>query len=793
MATITDTFTGIPVSYDSTNSTYKGVYNSNNPENGLSDQNSSTRACVYANTGSNAVSKLVYNFDCSSIPQNATITSVSCIAAGSTYSGSTYFTTRVFQLYNGNTAKGTATTITGNGSTKATHNINGGSWTRSELDNIKIVEYVQRGTSQTSTQASFSFWGATLTVEYTYETVTYNVTSTLATDKVDSIDPEGVTEVSQGGSYTLNIYGSSISGVTVEDNGTDVTSQLVQKEKSNTRSTSTVLGTYTLISGSFNGSGASYFQGLVGNGVDASKTTSNYYSGGSGTIAVFTYNMNFTLPSNAIITRVYCEVNGHAESTSNSNEYMCVQLRSGDTELTDELNFKSVGTSNSTQTLEPETLPTVSQLSNLVLYCRLGYYGGAINGATCYVEYHLPTDTPTVYYTYELNNITEDHIIQISESGPFIPPEEDPTKTYYPITISSINATTTPGRGTVRLEAGTNQTITIEPSETQVTLILDNGVDVSDQLVSHSSGTPSYNIGSVSGASYGFALNNDGYYESQNQGRSQSVAVTKVNLNLPVRCLVTFTYINYAEATYDYGMFGNIDVELDTANHEEGANGENNSTNLKLLLSSASDNSANERTLTYEVPAGQHFIEAKFTKDQYTNDGNDSLQFKVSIEALEPLNTYTYTLTNIQQGHNLIFVFGNVTYYFVTSSGDNVKLYPNGQYVVLDQGDYKLTIIPDSIGATITVTDNNVDVTSQLITESYEDKSGNTVTNYIYNLNTVSANHTINVTSSSGGLYLKISGNWIKAQKIYRKESGAWREVNLESLTEPSVYIYKNT
>jgi len=94
-------------------------------------------------------------------------------------------------------------------------------------------------------------------------------------------------------------------------------------------------------------------------------------------------------------------------------------------------------------------------------------------------------------------------------------------------------------------------------------------------------------------------------------------------------------------------MFGNIDVELDTANHEEGANGENNSTNLKLLLSSASDNSASERTLTYEVPAGQHFIEAKFSKDRYTNDGNDSLQFKVSIEALEPLTTYTYTLTNI--------------------------------------------------------------------------------------------------------------------------------------------------
>jgi hypothetical protein len=79
--------------------------------------------------------------------------------------------------------------------------------------------------------------------------------------------------------------------------------------------------------------------------------------------------------------------------------------------------------------------------------------------------------------------------------------------------------------------------------------------------------------------------------------------------------LVTFNYINYAEATYDYGMFGNIDIELDTVNHEEGVNGVNNATNLKLLLSAASDNSTTEKTLTYEVPAGQHFIEAKYSKD----------------------------------------------------------------------------------------------------------------------------------------------------------------------------------
>jgi hypothetical protein len=74
-----------------------------------------------------------------------------------------------------------------------------------------------------------------------------------------------------------------------------------------------------------------------------------------------------TIPNGATITRVYCQVNGHAESTSNENEYMCVQLISGSTEFTNELNFKSIGTSNSTQTLECNPLPTAAQLANIKL------------------------------------------------------------------------------------------------------------------------------------------------------------------------------------------------------------------------------------------------------------------------------------------------------------------------------------------------------------------------------------------------------------------------------------------
>ena len=185
--------------------------------------------------------------------------------------------------------------------------------------------------------------------------------------------------------------------MTATKDGADITSQLVAH--GNETSVNRVLGTYSLISGGFNGSGASYFEGIVGNGVDATQTSSNYYSSGSGTTAVFQYDMSFSLPSGANITRVYCEVNGHAESNSNSSEYMCVQLKSGSTDLSEQINFKDISTSNTTYVLEASTLPTVSQLESMVLECTLGYYGGAINGATCYVEYDTGGGT-IEYYTY---------------------------------------------------------------------------------------------------------------------------------------------------------------------------------------------------------------------------------------------------------------------------------------------------------------------------------------------------------------------------------------------------------
>jgi hypothetical protein len=70
----------------------------------------------------------------------------------------------------------------------------------------------------------------------------------------------------------------------------------------------------------------------------------------------------------------------------------------------------------------------------------------------------------------------------IDTAGVYIPPEEDPEYTYHSLTISSINATTDPANGTTRVIEGSNQTITIYPSDPQLTLALDNGIDITSQL-----------------------------------------------------------------------------------------------------------------------------------------------------------------------------------------------------------------------------------------------------------------------------------------------------------------------
>ena len=160
--------------------------------------------------------------------------------------------------------------------------------------------------------------------------------------------------------------------------------------------------------------------------------------------------------------------------------------------------------------------------------------------------------------------------------------------------------------------------------------------------------------------------------------------------------------------------------------------------------------------------AGQHFIDIKYGKDDASDDGNDNLQWKIlSIEATSAGGDYTYTLTNITQKHSLIFVFGDVDFYYITSSTTSgARIFPDGQQVKLEGDNYKINIVPDNINAQVQMSDNGTNVTAQLIRNDGVDKNNNPVVSYSYSLSNIQANHTLTITIGdvTTQIYLKENG-----------------------------------
>lgn len=795
-------------SYNFTVNTSNSTYNISNAYNNSSNTSKYARLTLASNSSNTRSSTMYIELDKSGladIPSGATITSVACKVRYAV-SSTSYVTAISVRLYSNTTAKGSA--VTSRSTTNATsggtqYTVTAGSWTLSELQNIRL--YLSATHNASTNSAYVYFYGADITVSYSFSTTQYDITSTLATDAVDSIIPAGLSNVYQGGSYELEIYADSINDFKVEDNNVNVTSSLVR---------------HTATAGNFTFTGVPVSYDSTNSqvaGTDSTNVPSNGLTEAtSGTRAAFTsnttansvtrYYYNFdcsSIPANAIINSVSCTFK--ATASSNYFDTRVGQLCTGTTAKgsgttitnTSVNNTVNVQTISNTGTWTREELNNIKIMINCVRNTSTNAFTLSFYGATLTINYTVSPATP-YYWTYSLSNIEADHTIIISDSILEIP-EEDPQYEYYPITISSINATTNPGRGTTRVVEGTNQTIEIYPSDPLLTLVTDNGVDVSSQLVQHGNPIPDPTVATLSGASYGFNLNSStGYYVSTNTGVSKSASVCRVSFNLPVRCLVTFQYINYAEATYDFGVFGNIDTALSTSYYAAGSGGATiTDASYKLACNTSAYNLSTAQTLTYEVPSGQHYIDIKYSKDDASDSGNDTLQWKITnIEALDPNNYYTYTLSNISQSHSLIFIFGDVTYYFANSSGSGCKLYPSGSIVQLPGDTYTLTIVPEDYSYEISVTDNNVDVTSsveRVVQEVTKDGITYTVVNYIYRVSNIQATHTIAVDChASIRLYIKIGGNFVQASKVYKKISGNWVETSIEGLMDTGVYIYKS-
>lgn len=763
-----------------------------NIDRAYTDSSSTTYATL--TLSSSTTGYLYFTFTNPNIPSNATITSVT----GSVkvrINNTSRVSNTVCQLYYNTTARGSNYTFATTSQTNVISMTNTGSWTASEIPNLRL-RIGGTGASSNQTKAIY-FYGADIVINYQISGTAYTTT---ATSTLQDVVPSPATQdTMQGETAEIKIDAASLDDVTVTDNGNDVTTLLVRHSYETSATVSKTADSLT--TGFSGGSSMNFytsssstghnFNYAIGHTAESPGSTSSgsgswtyVKDNGSSTsntgYADFAFDFS-DIPADATITSVQVRCYGAVEDSSQTTSHADITLYSGNTQKGTTQSFTS--STNSIITISSPGTWTRAELQNAKLRFAVGYYGGHIFGITWSVTYSVTPVNP-YYWTYTINNISADHVILIDTEGAYIPPEEDPEETYWSLTVSSINASTDPQTGTTRVIEGTNQVVTIYPTDPQLTLALDNGVDVTSQLVG---GVPdnSYTVtGTVSGASYGFTLNNQtGYYTSNNNGQASSAAVCRVNFDFETSCLVTISYINYAEATYDYGIFGNIDTALGTTYTAD--------SNAYHSCNASADNTANVQTLTYTIPSGQHFIDIKYRKDTYTDSNNDDLRWKIdSIESTEGGGSYTYTLNNITQSHSLIFVFGDVDYYFITSSGTNCRLFPDGQTVKLPGDSYRLNIVPNSITDTVSITDNGNNVTSNLERESGVDKEGNPVVSYRYTLQNIQADHTLVITSQSGQtdfLYVKQNGAWVTVEKLFVKEDGRWVEHSLTYISDADI------
>lgn len=128
-------------------------------------------------------------------------------------------------------------------------------------------------------------------------------------------------------------------------------------------------------------------------------------------------------------------------------------------------------------------------------------------------------------------------------------------------------------------------------------------------------------VESVSGATYGFSLNSNGYYESKNKGVANSYSYCKLYINNPLGKTVTMKYINYAQSSYDYGIVSKLNTDLALSYSADSS--------TKYTLSCKGASSSAVKSLNLGTSSGYYTI--KFIKNNSTDKNNDSFQFTIEM------------------------------------------------------------------------------------------------------------------------------------------------------------------
>ena len=410
MSTVTETLALVPSGYTGlTSLTTSSSYPISDAYKGSGDTSSYARLSLSTST----TGYLYLTFDTSDIPSDATITDISGTVTVRVSSTSRVTSTQC-QLFTGTTAKGSNVTFASTSSSN-TVTLTPGTWTRSELDDLRLKI---GGTGSSSSQSKYIYlYGATINVSYSvtaYDVTVNNTTSVTVTASESA--------VAEGGS--VDIYAETLSGITVKDNGTDVTSQFVTAPD----------GSIAAVPGSdyttgFSDSGAAFYQSsstssdswlryAIGHSAESpysTSDTSNTYVKPEGDTGWINYTFDFSdIPVGATIKTVGVKVYGAREnSTVDSTHVARFQCYSGSTAKGTQQDFTS--TSNSLVTVTDVGTWTRSELQDAQLRFEIGYYGGRMLGITWTVTYESDG------YVYTITNVTANHTIVVSAASSATP------------------------------------------------------------------------------------------------------------------------------------------------------------------------------------------------------------------------------------------------------------------------------------------------------------------------------------------------------------------------------------
>lgn len=538
-----------------------------NAYNNADNTSSSARLTLASSSNSTRTSTMYLEFDKSGIndiPSNATINS---ITANVRYyvNNTTYVSAVSIQLHANTTAKGSAVTTRNTSSAK--YSITPGTWTLSELQNIRL--YISATHNASTNTAYLYLYGADVTVNYSYNATEYQISVTNTSSA--TVSPTGTNNwVESGKSQVIKLTNvSNTVPLVVVDNNVDVTDQLIYTSAgshSDTLNPSTYVGGSGTITNSANGLGG---------------TDSETYSQlllRRGTYMEYSFDTS-SIPSDATINSISCQVKGCVTRGSSA---ATVQLYTGNTAKGSTTNL-ATNSNITTSSLTCGTW-TRSELSDARIrivstYTSTTTYYANFYGADLVVNYTVTNSS----YTYIISNVSIDHTISI-ENGVIVNVtgvsldlntktiEQDDTF-QLTATISPSNASNkhiswssgntsiaTVSNGLVTTVAAGTTTITVTTEDgnytATCTVTVTPPVYIQYKLVTALEGGKTYIIANTNSGS-GYALSNEAGGSRTLKGVSITVSDNKLSVRQRDISNVEFTYTLETEGVEDTGFLMN--------------------------------------------------------------------------------------------------------------------------------------------------------------------------------------------------------------------------------------------